>query len=69
MEETEALAYVQAAARAVQLPLDGARAAAVAAHLARTAAMARLLDAVPLGPEHEPAEIFCPAPFPAEPRA
>lgn len=64
MEETEALAYVKAAAQAVALPLDEARALAVAAHLGRTAAMAKLLDAAPMGPEHELAEIFRPAPFP-----
>jgi len=65
MEETEVLAYVKAAAQAVQLSLDEARAAAVAAHLGRTVAMAKLLDAAPLTPEHELAEIYRPAPFPA----
>jgi len=65
MEERAVLHYVKAAAQAVELPLDEARAAAVAAHLGRTAAMAKLLDTVPLAPEHELAEIFRPAPFPA----
>ena len=64
MEESEVLAYVKAAARAVNLPLDEARALAVATHLGRTAAMARLLDDVDMAPEHELAEIYRPAPFP-----
>ncbi len=66
MEESEVLSYVKAAALAVNLPLDEARATAVAVHLGRTASMAKLLDAAPLGPEHELAEIFRPAPFPAD---
>ncbi len=65
MDETEVLNYVKAAAQAVNLPLDDARAKAVAQHLGRTAAMAKLLDAAPMGPEHELAEIFRPAPFPS----
>lgn len=66
MEESEVLNYVKAAAQAVGLPLDEARARAVAAHLGRTVAMARALDAADLAPEHELAEIFRPAPFPQE---
>ena len=66
MEETEVLAYVRATARAIDLPLDEARARAVALHLGRTVAIARLLDPVPLAPDEEPAEIYSPAPFPAE---
>jgi hypothetical protein len=70
MDSTPLLKYVNAAAAALELPLDGARAARVAAHLARTAAMASLLDAVLLGVEDEPAELYCPAPFgPVEPDA
>lgn len=57
------LNYVNAAAAALALPLDEARAARVAAHLARTAAMAGLLDGVTLGVEDEPAELYRPAPF------
>jgi hypothetical protein len=66
MEETEVLHYVQAAARAIGLPLDEARARAVAQHFARTAAMARVLDGAPMAPGDELAEIYRPAPFPAE---
>src|SRR5207253_3248699 len=44
MTEAEALAYVQAAARASSLPLDAAAAQRVAQHLARTSALARLLE-------------------------
>jgi hypothetical protein len=66
MEDTEVLEYVNAAARAVGLPLSAERAQAVAAHLGRTAAIARALEQAPLAPEHELAEIYRPAPFPAE---
>ncbi len=62
----QVLAYVQAAAALAGLPLDEARASAVAQHLARTLAIARVLDGVPLAPEHELAEIYRPAPFPGE---
>jgi len=65
MEESEVLNYVKAAAQAVNLPLDEAKARAVAAHLGRTVAMARMLENADLAPEHELAEIYKPAPFPA----
>lgn len=68
MNEVQALIYVQAAAVAVDLPLDTARAARVAAHLHRTAGMAALLDAFPLHDEDELAELYGPAPFVAEVR-
>lgn len=64
MTEDEVLAYVKASAVALALPLDEARAARVAVNLARTAAMAALLELVPLTPHDELAEIYCPAPFP-----
>ncbi|RYX94526.1 MAG: DUF4089 domain-containing protein [Comamonadaceae bacterium] len=64
MTEAEALAYVKASAAALALPLDDARAARVAVNLARTAAMASLLEDMPLAPHDELAEIFRPAPFP-----
>ncbi|NML42660.1 DUF4089 domain-containing protein [Ramlibacter sp. G-1-2-2] len=66
MTEDEVLAYVKAAAGLLAMPLDEARAQAVAMHLARTVALARLLEAAPLAPEDEPAEVYRPAPFPAE---
>jgi hypothetical protein len=70
MDSAPLLNYVNAAAAALELPLDEARAARVAAHLARTAVMAGLLDAVQLGVDDEPAELYCPAPFgPGEPGA
>ena len=65
MHTEDLLVYVKAAAAVLELPLDDERVAAVAAHLARTAAMARLLDEADLAPGDEPAEIFRPAPFPA----
>jgi Protein of unknown function (DUF4089) len=61
--EEQTLAYVQAAAVAVALPLSDAQAQRVATHLQRTAALAALLDAFELAPHDEPAEIYCPAPF------
>lgn len=64
MQEQEVLAYVRATARALDLPLDDARAGAVALHLGRTAALARALEAYALAPEVEPAEVYRPAPFP-----
>ncbi len=62
MNESEALSYVIASAAALQLPLDAGRAQRVAAHLQRTAALAGLLEALPMTPEDELAEIYCPAP-------
>jgi hypothetical protein len=59
------LDYVVAAAAVLRLPLDAARAQRVSEILMRTAAIASSLDAVTLAPEHELAEIFRPAPFPA----
>lgn len=64
MNEAQCLAYVKAAAVALALPLDEARAARVAAQLLRTAALAALLAEQPLQPHDELAEIYCPAPFP-----
>ena len=66
MSEDEVLAYVRATASLLALPLDEARAQAVAAHLGRTVAMAKLLENAALAPEDELAEIYRPAPFPGE---
>ena len=66
MEEHEVLEYVKAAARAVGVPLDEVRAAAVAQHFGRTVAIARVLEKADLAPEHELAEIYRAAPFPPE---
>jgi hypothetical protein len=63
MSADAVLAYVEASAVLLELPLDEARAARVAVHLTRTAAMAKLLDNVPLAVDVEPAEIYCPAAF------
>ena len=60
MTEIEVLAYVKASASAQGLVLDDARALRVATHMARTAHLAALLDAVPLGVEDELAEIYTP---------
>jgi hypothetical protein len=63
MNDIETLNYVKAAATALGLPLDDARAQRVAGHLQRTAQMAKLLEDVPMVPEHELAEIYRPAAF------
>lgn len=63
MTDDEALAYVNATAAALALPLDEARAQRVAAYLQRTAAMAGMLEQYELSPHDELAELYCPAPF------
>jgi hypothetical protein len=66
MDEAAVLTYLHAAAQVVGLPLDDARAQAVAPHFMRTVAIARTLDGAPLAPEDELAQIYCPAPFPMQ---
>jgi hypothetical protein len=44
--------------------MDAARAQSVAGHLMRTAAMARMLENVPMAAHDELAEIYCPKAFP-----
>jgi len=61
---TEVQDYVRATARFLALPLAEAQVERVAVHLARTQAMVAALKDAPLHPELEPAEIYCPAPFP-----
>ena len=65
MTDEEVFNYVKAAAAALGLTLDEAQQQRVAVHLARTAGLARQLDATALGPADEPAEVYCPAPFPS----
>lgn len=60
MTDEQTLAYVVAAAAALELPLPPDRAQRVATHLARTAALAQMLQNFPLEPEDEPAEIYKP---------
>ncbi|MGE0331903.1 MAG: DUF4089 domain-containing protein [Ramlibacter sp.] len=62
MNDEQILTYVKASAAAMGIPLDAARAQRVAGHLERTAALAALLERVPLAPEDELAEIFNPDP-------
>jgi len=64
MNDTRMLAYVETAAALLKLPLDAARTQRVAVNLQRTAAMAALLDEVPLTAHDELAEIYRPAAFP-----
>ena len=58
--------YVKSAAHLLDLPLEAAQVERVALQLTRTLAMAEVLRAFPLGPYDEPAELFHPAPFPAD---
>jgi len=67
MNDAEVLAYVKASAALQGLALDDAGAQRVAVHLARTAHLASLLDAVPLAPDDELAEIYRPLAFPSLP--
>jgi hypothetical protein len=62
-DSTALLDYVTSTAALLGLPLDDAQAARVTTHLARTAAMAGLLDDVALGVHDEPADLYCPAPW------
>jgi hypothetical protein len=59
-------AYVRSSARLLDLALSDEQVARVASHLQRTRALAQALRDVPLAPHDEIAEIFRPAPFPAE---
>lgn len=65
MTDTAILQYVQTTAALIGIPMDDARAARVADHFGRTVAMAAALEAHPLPPDAEPAEVYRPAPFPA----
>ncbi|HZE92420.1 MAG TPA: AtzG-like protein [Rhizobacter sp.] len=58
--------YVRTTARFLELPLSDAQVERVAEHLARTRELVSALRATPLLPEDELAEIFQPAPFPAQ---
>jgi len=66
MQAEDLIPYVQSAARLNGLALDEACVAAVAQHLARSAAIAATLEGAPLAPHDELAEIYRPAPFPME---
>ena len=65
-DSTDVSDYVRSAARLLDLPLDEAQVARVAGHLARTRNMAAVLCDAPLADALEPAEIYSPAPFPAD---
>ena len=67
MDDTEALAFVKAAAAAVSLPLGDVQARRVAVHMQRTSLMAAQLDAFTMNVDMEPADVFTPAPFPKTP--
>lgn len=65
MTDPQLLAYANASAEALGIPMDAARAQRVAGYLRLSGSFAGLLDAVAMGSELEPAEVFCPAPFPS----
>jgi hypothetical protein len=60
MSDAQILNYVKASAAALGFELDDARLERVATHLARTAALAKSLESLPLDVADEPAEIYCP---------
>ena len=64
MDDAMIAAYVGSTATVLGLPLSPERAARVATHLQRTAALVGLLDTAPLVPHDELAEIYSPAAFP-----
>jgi hypothetical protein len=55
--------YIRGTAALLGLPLDDTQVHRVSEHLARTAAMARLLDEVDLAEHDEPAQLYVPAPW------
>jgi hypothetical protein len=63
--DMDVLNYVKAASALLELPLDAARAEAVALQLGRTMEMARQLEDFDIALGVETSEIFCPAPFPS----
>jgi hypothetical protein len=65
MTDEDAIHYVNSMASALSLPLAPDRALRVAAHLARNAQIAQVLDRIPLDAYDELAAIYCPAPFPS----
>ncbi len=65
MKDSLILDYVSSTAALLDLALDEKRCQSVASHFQRTAAMAAMLDGVALVAHDELAEIYCPAPFPA----
>ena len=64
MTDEEVLNYVKASSVALGLTLDEAQQQRVAVHLARTAGLAAQLAGLSLTVADEPAEIYCPLPFP-----
>ena len=58
--------YVRCTAQLLELPLSDEQVARVALHLQRTQAIAATMREVPLAAHDEIAEIYRPAPFPAE---
>ncbi len=65
MTDPQLLAYANASAQALGIPMDAERALRVAGYLRLSGNFAGLLEALAMGPELEPAEVFCPAPFPS----
>ena len=66
MASDDVLAYVKTSAKLLALPLDDERALRVAQHMQRTVELAQLLETAGLAADDELAEIYCPAPFPAD---
>lgn len=65
MNQSQAQGHARAVGATLGIPMDEGRVERVAFYLALTARIMGELERIPLGPEVEPAEVFCPAPFPA----
>jgi Protein of unknown function (DUF4089) len=64
LNQDQVIFYVRATATLLDLPLEDSRIQRVADHLIRTAAMAKQLEGMRLEADVEPAQVYCPAPFP-----
>jgi hypothetical protein len=66
MTDNDLLAYVKAGAALQGIPLTHQRAMAVAAHLRVAQGIAQTFQSDELFPDDEPAQLYCPAPFPSK---
>ena len=65
MDQPQAQAHARAVGATLGIPMDDERVSRVVFYLALTARMVDELERVTDAVEVEPAEVFCPAPFPA----
>ncbi len=65
MNDNDLLAYIKAGAAIQGVPLTHQRAVAVSAYFKVAQGIARTVQSGELLPEDEPAQLYCPAPFPS----